>query len=106
VLTLYGAGSDSDCAIKPCDIHLSKGGQSKTVSILIRQFHRSDGSEYWHAFETRFIDLAIAKIRDIKLEEEDTSREATLGNLEWEDCEDVVEAHMEPSYDQGDEQDY
>lgn len=86
--------SDSvlDCDLEPCDVKITKGKKNKVLSILIREFRRSDGTSFWSAFEARWIDMASAKIRAIKSVQADQTRESVLANLEWDDCEGVFEA--------------
>jgi hypothetical protein len=52
--TKYG----TDCSdVFPCDLHLSRDTESTVVSVMIRKFKRPDGSEYWHVWKTRPIDI-------------------------------------------------
>jgi hypothetical protein len=57
---------------KICDLHLVKGEENKVVSVLLKHFFKTDGSDYWFVFEARSIDIEKAKIEQIKEREKDT----------------------------------
>lgn len=53
--TKYGI----DCSdIFPCDLHLTNANENRVLSVMIRKFKKlDDGTEYWHVWETRPIDV-------------------------------------------------
>lgn len=72
-------------ADEPCDLHLINGSQNKVITIIVKQFHKADGTNYWLVREARQIDLAKLKINEIKEKE----KSAVLENLEYDDCSDI-----------------
>ncbi len=50
----------------PCDLHLINGSQNKVTTVILKQFHKTDGTSYWFVREARQIDLAKLKIEAIK----------------------------------------
>ncbi len=86
----------------PCDLYLTKGKQSKVVAVILKQFYRADGSAFWAVFAARSIDLALAKIADIKERQE----QATLENLDSDQCSEVCEADRAEQQTAADDHDY
>lgn len=103
--TLVGKESGTaDCDVgAPCDLHLVNGSRTQVVSVIIRQFEKENGDTYWLVFEARPLDLAMARIEEIKSVEQDATRERVLATLKFEDCETVIEQEREGSYDMRDE---
>ena len=75
----------------PCDLHLTRAGQSKVVSVVLKRFQKTDGTAYWLVFDSRTIDLAKARIEAIKDEE----RAEVLDNLSADDCQNWIDRTIE-----------
>lgn len=73
----------------PCDLHLMKGNQDKVITVVIKRFAPPDGESYWFVYEARSIDLAQAKIQEIK----NKGKQIALENLEYEHCESICDDH-------------
>lgn len=90
-------GTDS-----PCDVHISNGESFKVISLMIRQFERTDGTVYWLVFETRPIDRLTSKINAIR----DSEKETVLASLSVSDCQQVIDELGSISRDDLEEQEY
>ncbi|MGQ0541464.1 MAG: hypothetical protein ACT4O9_06395 [Blastocatellia bacterium] len=101
------AGTASCDIGSPCDLHLTNGTQTKILSVVLKQFEKDDGTTYWLVFEARSVDLALTQIEQIKSKEQDATREYVLANLDYSDCENVIEQAREGDYElQDDFEDY
>jgi hypothetical protein len=94
----YTFGIDCKMYAGPCDLHLTNGKQTKVIAIVIKEFAHPDGSVYWLAFEARSVDLSQNRINEIKGTQEDETREQVLANLDYDDCQSVIDA-MADEYD-------
>lgn len=81
-------------AAEPCDVYLVKGRESKVVAVVVKEFHRANGTSFWAAFPARSIDLALAKLDEIKAAERDAERDDILANLDWDQCQDICESQF------------
>jgi hypothetical protein len=91
---LEGVASDSfsnECEENsPCDVHLINGSQTKVVTLVLKEFYKSDGTKYWLVWEARQIDLAKSKIEAIK----DRERESVLADLTIDDIGNDLKAEI------------
>ncbi len=80
-------GYCEEYTMQACNLLLSKGAEEKVVAVLFKRFEDANGKKRLVVFEMRSIDLAQAKIEDIK----EWERESVLENLEYDDCESVCQ---------------
>jgi hypothetical protein len=100
-------GDCRDYSDEPCNLHLTKNGKDKIIGVFIKRFKTEKGEEYWTVYEARPIDLAQAKIEEIKQRE----KESVLENLTTDDIDDslkqiIYEEMREEYLDLASEQDY
>lgn len=93
------AGFSGTCqADEPCELHLIKGKENKVVTVIIRKFHKSDGTEYWYVHEATKLDLARLKIIELKEAAVEEGREEGK-EMAAEEVAQAEYAHEEQDYD-------
>ena len=92
--------ADLDCTPDyPCTIHLSKGKDNKVLTLLIKQFVRTDGTTYLLVYPATSIDILKGRLESIKRSEREIEREETLASLTFDDCETVINDTRDESYE-------
>jgi hypothetical protein len=85
---------------EPCDLQISKGKTEKVITVIVKEFHRANGTSYLFVNEARQVDLTNTKIEEIQ----ESERKSTLENLTTEDINDdlkqAIYEELRDAYDE------